>query len=284
MAKHLIVLQHGLFGCSQFMKGFKDRVSALMPNSIVFTPTVNNLLYSTYGMKMCGIKMMEEIENVIENNSSLETISFIGHSFGGILSRYVIGLMNEKELFNKLRPLMYVSVATPHIGVVTDNKLIKFGLNNLTGKTGKDLKMNSSSLKEISTKDSIFVEGLKKFNKKILYGNLYNDTVTCETACLCVPEQFRTLQTIIPDRLFIIENEDKTHDFYTKDDEFSEIKKLDWKKKVMNLNEYFNSHITIIGRHTFLPFLEVGKNEGYHVIDDIINEFHDELGITGIEV
>lgn len=283
-SKHLIFVQHGLFGCSYFFDGFKQRIENSVQNSTVILPSINNFLLSTFGMKTCGIKLVKVVEESILQYPDATTISFISHSFGGILTRYVIGLLHERGIFDKIKPFAFVAISSPHLGVITDSTIIQLGLKHFTGKTGKDLMIDSSSLKEISCAGSKYIVALDDFKVKLLYGNLYNDTVSCESACICEDVSRRNLTELVPKRLFLInetnlryhEENDNDCNPLTKDC-YLALKKINWIKKVIDLSEYYNSHITIVGRHTFIPFLEVGKSEGYMIVDDIIKEMNKSL-------
>ena len=54
-----------------------------------------------------------EIESLKQNNDlEVTKISIIGYSLGGLISRYVIGLLNELDFFEKIEPIF--SVHLPH--------------------------------------------------------------------------------------------------------------------------------------------------------------------------
>lgn len=275
MIKHLIFVQHGLFGMSYFFDNFKQTLENSIADSVVILPHQNNSVYSMFGTVTCGTKLAIFIESTLKQYPNAETISFVGHSFGGIINRYAIGMLEIMGIFDKVKPLAYISISTPHMGVTTNSSAMKFALKHFIGETGKDLIMNTNVLKEISDPNSNFMIGLSKFKLKLLYGNLFNDTVIYETACLCekIDGSNVSLTEIVPKRLYLL-NESTIKSNINSDliGEFSDLKKLDWIKKVADLSEYFNSHITIVGRHTFIPFLTVKKDEGKIVVDDIANE------------
>lgn len=58
-----------------------------------------------------------EIESLKQNNDlEVTKISIIGYSLGGLISRYVIGLLNELDFFEKIEPIFFSTFATPHVG------------------------------------------------------------------------------------------------------------------------------------------------------------------------
>lgn len=306
--KHLIFVQHGMFGMSYFFDNFKKKIELAINDSIVILPKDNNFLNSLFGTQICGDKLVKIVYNTLEQYPEAETISFIGHSFGGILGRYVIGILERDGIFETIKPLAYISISTPHIGVVTNKSIVKFGLKHVTGITGKELIGNLPMLETLSKKDSDYFKGLEKFKLKLLYGNLFNDDVIAKSACLYTNNHVQNLIEIVPKRLYLIcESDNKSEnksdllnmanisnisnianisvdDFIgqyadhhqiidTNDDcPFSDIKKLNWIRKVADFSEYLNSHITIVGRHTFIPFLQIHSSEASIVILDIICE------------
>jgi len=128
---HLAVVVHGLFGSdvdlfkpAQVMrqvladetggKGEEEEDGHVM----VFVPKSNNGGLTLQGIEACGSRLVEEISNLVGNHKSLRTISLIGHSLGGLLTRYAAGQAYdpEKKTIFGLEPLHYISVVTPHLG------------------------------------------------------------------------------------------------------------------------------------------------------------------------
>ena len=71
------------------------------------------------------------------------SISFIGHSLGGLIQLYAIGYIRKHspEFFDKIKPVNFVTLAAPLLGLSNENPLyIKFALDfGLVGRTGQDL-------------------------------------------------------------------------------------------------------------------------------------------------
>lgn len=272
--KHLIFVQHGMFGSSYFFDNFKQKIESAIKNSTVILPKENNFLYSTFGTEICGDKLVKSVYSALDQYPNAETISFIGHSYGGILSRHVIGVLQKDGVFEKIKPLAYISISTPHAKVITNKSIVKFGLTNLAGKTGKELIGDCQTLELLSKKGSDYMVGLEKFKLKLLYGNLFNDDVIAETACLYNLNCKQELLEIVPNRLYLVHEQkyDNPKLDILINDPFADIRQINWIKKVANLSEYSNSHITIVGRHTFVPFLTIKSSEASIVIMDIICE------------
>ena len=71
------------------------------------------------GIDVCGDRLVEELGEVLATHPSLQEISFVGHSMGGLIARYAAGQLFDPEtrlIADRLRPVHYVSLATPHLG------------------------------------------------------------------------------------------------------------------------------------------------------------------------
>merc|ERR1739848_856554 len=127
---HLAVVVHGLFGSdvdlfkpAQVMRQvLADETGGKGEEEdgdvMVFVPKSNNGRLTLQGIEACGSRLVEEISNLVKNHKSLRTISLIGHSLGGLLTRYAAGQAYdpEKKTIFGLEPLHYISVVTPHLG------------------------------------------------------------------------------------------------------------------------------------------------------------------------
>lgn len=71
------------------------------------------------------------------------SISFIGHSLGGLVQTYAIAYMRKysPQFFERIRPVNFIALATPFLGLSNENPMyIRFALDlGLVGRTGQDL-------------------------------------------------------------------------------------------------------------------------------------------------
>lgn len=148
------------------------------------------------------------------------SISFIGHSLGGLVQTYAIAFIHahHPNFFKEAKPINFVALASPFLGLSNENPIyVKFALDfGLVGRTGQDLgltwrapNMAASALNAIanlgSTKDSTSTAGkadltkpllrilptgpahevLKIFRNRTIYANVVNDgIVPLRTSCL----------------------------------------------------------------------------------------------------
>jgi predicted esterase len=132
-SEHLCVLIHGYgsFHSAQFSD--TDRARRLWGTPVHFANVVKTLReryskerlhilvsernsgYFTYdGIETCGERVCQEIEKEIEklarDGRVLKKLSIVGYSLGGLVARYVIGLLYSKRIFEKIEPAVSISV------------------------------------------------------------------------------------------------------------------------------------------------------------------------------
>lgn len=73
----------------------------------------------------------------------ITSISFIGHSLGGLTQTYAIAYIHKHSphFFDEIRPINFVAMAAPFLGLSNENPIyVKFALDfGLVGRTGQDL-------------------------------------------------------------------------------------------------------------------------------------------------
>ena len=73
----------------------------------------------------------------------ITSISFIGHSLGGLTQTYAIAYIHKHSphFFEKIKPINFIGLASPFLGLSNENPIyVKFALDfGLVGRTGQDL-------------------------------------------------------------------------------------------------------------------------------------------------
>lgn len=71
------------------------------------------------------------------------SISFIGHSLGGVVQTYAIAYIHKHspQFFENIKPINFIAMASPFLGLSNENPMyVKFALDfGLVGRTGQDL-------------------------------------------------------------------------------------------------------------------------------------------------
>ena len=119
--QHLVVLVHGLFGKpADWRHVVRELEAGLGGRGVRIFVSRTNLLWRTFdGVDVCGARLAAEVEALVAaEGAGLETISFVGHSLGGLIGRYAAGVLSDAESRKMagLQPHSFVTIATPHLG------------------------------------------------------------------------------------------------------------------------------------------------------------------------
>ncbi|GFR42535.1 hypothetical protein Agub_g3441, partial [Astrephomene gubernaculifera] len=119
--QHLIVLVHGLSDTSH---AWDNCVAELqkMPNATdyLFHSSAVNARFRTHdGFDKCGLRLADEIRKVVKQHPQLTNISVFGHSMGGMIARFALGILFDPKNASicGLRPCHFLTLATPHLGL-----------------------------------------------------------------------------------------------------------------------------------------------------------------------
>ncbi|EME87837.1 uncharacterized protein MYCFIDRAFT_48112 [Pseudocercospora fijiensis CIRAD86] len=192
-ADHLAVLVHGLWGHPKHLDYLRDTLQKQYPTDrlhvLVATTLSDNKTYdgADVGGERVANEIEEEIAKLKEDGYDIMKISMVGYSFGGLISRYAIGLLYSSGLFERVKPINFTTFATPHLGVRTPKRGWRSTLFNSMGPrtlstSGQQMFLVDSFretgrplLSVLSDPNSIFMKGLDTFKNKWLYANTIND-------------------------------------------------------------------------------------------------------------
>lgn len=161
---------------------------------------------------------LDEDRQTRDHDHQITSISFIGHSLGGLIQTYAIAYIRKHSphFFDQIRPVNFIALATPFLGLSNENPIyVRFALDfGLVGRTGQDLGLSwtaprvrsgwgaiiggrGDSSKDQSTSDpgakpllrilpcGPAHEALKRFQHRTVYSNVVNDgIVPLRTSCL----------------------------------------------------------------------------------------------------
>lgn len=182
--------------------GTGDQIVVLRPSSFRFWKTYDGLKFNS---EKVVAEIFYEIETLKQKQKlTVNKISIIGYSLGGLISRYVVGLLYELKFFEEVKPVFFSTFATPHVGVAFFRKNLFDKIANHAGKylfgpSGQQLFMadNDKTLLKMSEPDSIFFKGLDLFEKHILLANIKNDlSVAFYTSYITEYSPFENWDTI----------------------------------------------------------------------------------------
>lgn len=183
---HLIILVHGLFGKPSHLQCLHDELCSQLKdqNCVVHLADANSALGTFDGVEACARRSLSELRKLIEafekENHSISSISIIGYSLGGLVARFLVGLLEEESFFDSVKPFLFATFATPHLGTVNYHggfitPLINAIGANLLGPSGRDLFNKSKTLSMLAYPEGLAMKGLKKFPHLYLFANAVND-------------------------------------------------------------------------------------------------------------
>ena len=59
-----------------------------------------------------------EIKRLADAGKTVTRFSITGYSLGGLVARFLVGVLHQRKFFDTVKPVNFATVATPHIGIV----------------------------------------------------------------------------------------------------------------------------------------------------------------------
>ena len=157
----------------------------------ILVAETNSNTFTYDGIDLGAERVTQEIETYVEglekNGSEIKKLSIVGYSLGGLVARYIIGLLYSKGWFERMKPVNFTTFATPHLGVKTPLLGIQYKVLNFLGSrslstSGRQLftidtfrDTNRPILSVLADPGSIFMLALAQFSHRVLYANIIND-------------------------------------------------------------------------------------------------------------
>ncbi|KAI1793462.1 putative serine esterase-domain-containing protein [Ganoderma leucocontextum] len=214
---HLLVLIHGMWGnpvhLSELRRIMEEKRaqedSERGPNGErlhVLVAETNKDVGTYDGIDWGGERVAEEIYDEVkklkEDRKTVRRFSVSGYSLGGLISRYVVGILHQRGFFEDVIPVNFNTIATPHIGLPRYRSFISrlfayFG-PKLLSRTGEQFYVidkwseNGRPLLEVmADPNRIFYKTLAHFEQVRFYANAVNDvTVPYATAAIELEDIF----------------------------------------------------------------------------------------------
>jgi Putative serine esterase (DUF676) len=227
--QHLFVLVHGFQGAATDLSYIASQLHARHESLCILVVQSNDGFLKTYdGIDSGGTRIADEVQHYLSTHTQkkITQISFIGHSLGGLFSRYAIGVLQVRGLFKTVTPQYYVSLASPHIGSRQHMSaakglagfIVKSFSKTVLGVTGRQLMLLDEGKHrqeplldgEILSNDELkslpilvrlsrapFVNALRRFRTRRVYANVKNDiSVHFCTSGLFRRNPYKTLAAI----------------------------------------------------------------------------------------
>ena len=186
---HLIILLHGVGGYSGHVRELAKVLGHQFGgDAIIFSPSCFTRLKTLDGVDVCAHRVMELLRPLVARHTSLRGLSLIGYSFGGLVARFLAGvLVLEPRPFLGLTPLNIVTLACPHCGPVRTEgpahtgvreRLLRLMMHVLGSRTGAQLGLLDRRMQLLALMAhprGVFYRGLAAFSRRAAYAN-----ITCD--------------------------------------------------------------------------------------------------------
>ena len=185
---HLVVLQHGLYGGASNLAVLRQCLVGIGGDNVLVHLASANEGMTRDGVAAGGRRLAAEIRSVAASAPSLESLSLVGNSLGGLYVRAAAAELyggGQQEL--GLAPNTLVTTGCPHLGVRRYTYLpLPPALHSLgglvAGRTASDLLLRRTDadphrplLVEMADPDSRYGVALRSFQRRRLYANLRGD-------------------------------------------------------------------------------------------------------------
>ncbi|KAG6829371.1 hypothetical protein H0H87_011607 [Tephrocybe sp. NHM501043] len=217
MSIHLLVLIHGMWGNPGHLSELKRIITETYASSSdgiqleVLLAETNSDNSTFDGIDWGGERVAQEVTDKVaelaKNGKTVSKFSVTGYSLGGLIARYVIGILHQKGFFKDVIPANFNTVATPHIGLPRYPSFISAVTSSLGPKllsrTGEQFylvdKWSSSGrplIEVMADPDRIFYQALQTFQRIRIYANAVADmTVPYVTSAIETEDPFVLYET-----------------------------------------------------------------------------------------
>ena len=156
----------------------------------------SNAFKTHVGFDLMGQNLAAEIMTELEALGEDKPLLYlVGHSLGGLVTRYALGVLYEAGIMDQVTPAIYMSICTPHLGVRAPARKIWrswINLASIIGQTERQLLFEDNTQDEpllafISNPANSAYKALVLFESRICAGIADYDTlVPTPTACICL--------------------------------------------------------------------------------------------------
>ncbi|KAF7308798.1 F-box domain-containing protein [Mycena kentingensis (nom. inval.)] len=196
---HLLLLIHGLAGQPIHLAEAVRIFTQKHPNVHILVARAFSDTLSLDGIDINAQRVLEELDaTMLSLNQRTDAlaaddpggpprfkISILGYSLGGLVARYLIGLLFLRGFFDTVEPVNFATFTTPHIGIPPPPFMSRFWYNlgvMLLGRTGRQLYLldkydegGQPLLCTLANPESAFCRGLALFENVSIYANAVND-------------------------------------------------------------------------------------------------------------
>lgn len=128
------------------------------------------------GIVRGGKRLACEVQHKLNDIEGHVYLSFVGHSLGGLYSRYAISQM--KQQCENVTPFIFCTIATPHLGLHNKHNHLNLStkiesiLGKVMGQTFKDVLCQNTIIEEMGTSEA-YLAPLRRFRRRLALANAF---------------------------------------------------------------------------------------------------------------
>jgi Putative serine esterase (DUF676) len=239
---HLVILVHGYKGTEQdftYLENTMRRQAHPEAKFIIHRSSCN--YGKTFdGIRNGGERLALEVEEEVQKIEGLVKLSFVGHSLGGLYSRYAISLLDLKT---RVTPTIFCTTTTPHLGCCNHTyvpipRWAETTVGSLMADTGKDLFCMNSIIQEMGTKEQ-YLDPLRRFKTRIAIANAFaTDILVPVSTAAFLSQQSTYPHTTLPkNERYVLALRTDFQENYDKEDVSQSLDSLGWVKLFLDVRD-----------------------------------------------
>ncbi|KAG5637683.1 hypothetical protein H0H81_003599 [Sphagnurus paluster] len=214
---HLLVLIHGMWGnpghlselCRIITETYPTPLDDIKLEVLLAETNRDNSTYD--GIDWGGERVAEEVvakmDELKKDGKTVSRFSVTGYSLGGLIARYVVGILSQRGFFDQVTPVNFNTIATPHIGLPKYPSFISTLTSSLGSKllsrTGEQFYLvdkwsvtGRPLIEVMADPKQIFHQALSQFRQIRIYANaVYDTTVPYVTSAIEIDDPFALFKT-----------------------------------------------------------------------------------------
>ncbi|ORZ36784.1 putative serine esterase-domain-containing protein [Catenaria anguillulae PL171] len=165
-----------LYGNSSHVRFVVDTMADKHPDLVVLNCSSYGVTLTLDGIDVCGERMIREIME-FKRQCHIRKISFLGYSLGGLIIRYAAGRLLQSGFFDAIEPMNFITMATPHLGIISQRAYVTSLILFRTGLQGtlNDTEYSAPLLWVLTDPNMPFMQALKLFPHIYIAANVVGD-------------------------------------------------------------------------------------------------------------
>jgi hypothetical protein len=239
---HLVILVHGYKGTERdfaYLESTMKRQAHPDANFIIYRSSCNH--GKTFdGIENGGKRLALEIQEELQKIEGLVKLSFVGHSLGGLYSRYAISLL---DFTTRVTPTIFCTTTTPHLGCCNHTYIpiprwAETTVGSLMADTGRDLFCMNSIIQQLGTTER-YLNPLRSFKTRIAIANAFatDILVPASTAAFLSQQSTYPHLTLPKNERYVLALRTDFQENYDREDVSQSLDSLGWLKLFLDVRD-----------------------------------------------